>query len=232
MQTIIISLLVVLAPFVWVWYKQRRNAKEAEKIYWEAKDKFENECKRLGVRRDNQFSDMYTASFIRCDDAKERIAVYAGQSNRFAVIPYRDYGMILCSFSGGVISASGSTQYVTTSIGGTSITTKYSPSQASFYIAGYTPEILVFRDGVRSVEDPGYVFDSTGKIGKSRMEKTKMFCEVVNHGMKKISIYANVKNGKLTDWSPGQNYLEWGKEWDARERALANKPDPYGSHSI
>ena len=50
--------------------------------------------------------------------------------------------------------------------------------------------------------------------------------------MKKISIYANVKYGKLTDWSPGQNYLEWGKEWDARERALANKPDPYGSHSI
>ena len=232
MQTIIITLLVISAPFVWVWYKHRHNAKEAEKIYWEAKDKFENECKRLSIRRDNQFSDMYTASFIRCDDTKERIAVYAGQSNRFAVIPYRDYGMILCSISSGAISASGNTQYVTTSIGGTSITTKYSPSQARIYIAGYTPEILVLRDGVRSVENPGYVFDSTGKIGKSRMGKTKMFCEAVNHGMQKISIYANVKNGKLTDWSPGQNYLEWKKEWDARERALANKPDPYGSHSI
>ena len=192
MLTFIITLLVISAPFIWVGYKHLRNADKAEKIYREAKDKFENECKRLGICRDNQFSDMYTASFIRCDDTKERIAVYAGQSNRFAVIPYREYGMILCSFSGGVTSAAGNTQYVTTSIGGTSITTKYSPSQASFYIAGYTPKILVFHDGVRSVANPGYIFDSTGKIGKFRMEKTKTFCEVADSGMGKIGTYADI----------------------------------------
>ena len=64
-----------------------------------------------------------------------------------------------------------------------------------------------------------------------------MFCEVANHGMECINFYASSIDYKYRKHiykkgEPGQSYLEWKKEWDARERALANKPDPYGSHSI
>ena len=237
LQTIIITLLVISAPFVWVWYKHWNNAKEAEKIYWYAKIKFEDECGRLDIRSDKQFSDMYTASFIRCDDTKESIAVYAGQSNRFAVIPYRDLGMVLCSSNGGVVPVSGNTQYITTTIGSASITTEYSPSQAHFYVTGYTPEILILRNGVMCDGIPGFIFDPTGKIGKSRIEKTNRFCENANSGMECKKFYASSINYKYKKHiykkgEPGQSYLEWKKEWDERERALANKPDPYGSHSI
>ena len=236
MLTIIITLLVISAPFIWVGYKHLRNADKAEKIYREAKVKFENECNRLGICRDNQFSDMYTASFIRCDDTKERIAVYAGQSNRFAVIPYRDFWMILNGANIGMVSTSGNTQYVTNHIGETSVTTKYATPQVYASVTGYRPKIITFCDGETNI-DPGYVFDSTGKIGKFRMEKTKMFCEIADSGMGKIRTYADItwkkyKNHTYKKGEPGQSYLEWKKEWDARKRALANKPDPYGSHSI
>lgn len=237
MQTIIITLLVISAPFVWVWYKHWHNAKEAEKIYWYAKIKFEDECRRLGIRNDKQFSDMYTSSFIRCDDTKESIAVYAGQSNRFAVIPYRDFWMILSSTKGGIVSTSENTQYGTNHIGGTSITTEYTTPKTYTYITGYTPEIRVYCGKTTNDTTTGYIFDSTGNIGGSRMRKTEKFCKEVDAAMDSICSYA-YQTMSQSDWrkykkeDPRKNYLEWKKSHDEWKRAQANKPDSYGSHSI
>ena len=236
LQTIIITLLVISAPFVWVWYKHWNNAKEAEKIYWYAKIKFEDECKRLDIRNDNQFSDMYTASFIRCDDTKERIAVYAGQSNRFAVIPYRDYFAIFNGSKMGGVETSGNEQYVTTHIGNTAVSTRYTQPKVINYIIGYQPRIEVYCDKASTENITGYIFDSTGNIGK-RMEKTKQFCEIAHGGMELIGDYANhtvimYQYGTYKKDNPGPNYLEWKKSHDEWKRAQANKPDPYGSHSI
>lgn len=236
MLTFIISLLVISAPFIWVWYKHWHNAKEAEKIYWYAKIKFEDECRRLGIRNDKQFSDMYTSSFIRCDDTKESIAVYAGQSNRFAVIPYRDYFAIFNGSKMGGVETSGNEQYVTTHIGNTAVSTRYTQPKVINYIIGYQPRIEVYCDKASTENITGYIFDSTGNIGR-RMGKTKQFCEKAHDGMEHIHSYAcrmvlDYKCGIYKKDDPGQSYLEWKKSHDEWERAQANKPDPYGSHSI
>ena len=179
---------------------------------------------------------MYTASFIRCDDTKESIAVYAGQSNRFAVIPYRDYFAIFNGSKMGGVETSGNEQYVTTHIGNTAVSTRYTQPKVINYIIGYQPRIEVYCDKASTENITGYIFDSTGNIGK-RMEKTKQFCEIAHDGMGLIASYAyhtvlDYECGRYKKNDLGQNYLEWKKSHDEWERAQANKPEPYGSHSI
>ena len=141
---------ILFGPFFLIDYKHWRNARAAEKIFHEAKPKFIQECKRLGIRADLEFCDLYTSSFIRCDHVTERIAVYAGKTNRFAIIPYKDYFMMWSGPKVGGTIPAGNDHYVTTQIGNTSVTTEYK-SQSGFYIGGYTPKnvYMFYPRGVR-----------------------------------------------------------------------------------
>ena len=173
---------ILFGPFFLIDYKHWRNARAAEKIFNEAKPKFIQECKRLSIRADLQFCDLYTASFIRCDHVTERIAVYAGKTNRFAIIPYKDYFSIRSGPQiGGTIPA-GNDHYVTTKVGNTSVTTEHK-SQESFYIGGYRPEMYTCFNPKACACANKFTFDATDKIGYRRFQLTKKFCEEANTEM-------------------------------------------------
>ena len=223
---------IFFGPFFLIDYKHWRNARAAEKIFHEAKPKFIQECKRLGIRADLQFCDLYTASFIRCDHVTERIAVYAGKTNRFAIIPYKDYAGIWAGPSISGSNSSSNNHYVTTQIGGTSVTTEHK-AQNTCYIAGYTPEIKVFSDFKKIAVCTGYTLDGTDVIGYRRFQQTKNFCEEAEKKMESISDYAC-----LISYSPRKNdgscmnFLEWRADRERRAIERANTPDKYGTHSL
>lgn len=224
---------------LWFLIKNWRNARADTQIYNDARIKFDQECARLGIRADLNFSDVYTSSFIRCDDETERIAVYAGKTNRFAIIPYREYFSI---FNGMTISGTKSSEgskYVTTNIGSTSVTTEYkAPAQAAIYITGYKPRISVFHN-LRSTGSygTGFVFDGTSDIGYFRAKETKRFCEEVHKAMELIGDYAyqtiffyGRHNRNKEYLAP--NFLEWREEDRKSKLARLNRTDHYNSRPI
>lgn len=221
---------------LWFLIKNWRNARADTQIYNDARIKFDQECARLGIRADLNFSDVYTSSFIRCDDEKERIAVYAGKTNRFAIIPYRDYFRVCCGAALTGAKSSENSSYVTTSIGSTSITTEYKPpAQTSVYVTGYKPEIRVYYSPTNY--GSGFVFDSTSDIGYSRAKETKRFCEQANKAMDLISSYAyqtttSYRTHKYNKNNPEPSFFEWREEHRKYELAMRNKPDQYNSHPI
>lgn len=223
---------IFFGPFFLIDYKHWRNARAAEKIFNEAKPKFIQECKRLGIRADLQFCDLYTASFIRCDHATERIAVYAGKTNRFAIIPYKDYAWI---WEGPTISGSNSSSnnhYVTTQIGGTSVTTEYK-AQNICYITGYRPTIKVRDASAVSVTHTGYCFDGTDVIGYRRFQQTKKFCEKVDKEMKAIGHYSyQVPYSRRKKDGSRMNFLEWKVEDEKFQARRANESDKYGARAL
>lgn len=216
--------LLVALPFLWPVYKHWRTAKEMIPIHDKSQEDFHRECDRLGIRCTKEFSDVYSTSFIRCDDKSERIAVYAGRSNRFSVIPYTDYFMISpgIDMKGGVVTSP--SQYVTTQIGKTSVTTKYGGEKLLAYrICAYEPRILTSEKVKRP--GPAFVFDKTENVGERRLKKTKEFCETANAQMRYIKYYAYGSK-------PNQTYAEWKKADDELARARASRPDPYGNYHL
>lgn len=221
---------------LWFLIKNWRNARADTQIYNAARIKFDQECDRLGIRADLNFSDVYTSSFIRCDDETERIAVYAGKTNRFAIIPYRDYFMVTDSMVAAGTISSGSSHYVTTNIGRTSVATEYKSSpQNTIMIAGYKPEIFV-RYSSKS-QGSEFVFDCTGDIGYRRAKETKRFCNEAHAAMVPIRDYsheitAGYEYHKYNKNNPAPSFLEWREEQRKYELAKRNKPDQYNSHPI
>ena len=223
---------ILFGPFFLIDYKHWRNARAAEKIFHEAKPKFEQECERLGIRADLEFCDLYTSSFIRCDHVTERIAVYAGKTNRFAIIPYKDYFAVIKGVQVGGEIPAGNGHYVTTQIGNTSVTTEYK-SQGGVYIGGYTPEIHVIEDSKPGSGHAGFHFDGTDVIGYRRFQLTKNFCEEVRKGMDSIGSYAfQFPYPPYKENDPRTNFLRWCADRERRAIEQANKPDKYGTHSI
>ena len=215
---------LVALPFLWPVYKHWRTAKEMVPIHDKAQEAFRKECDRLGIRCTKEFSDVYSTSFIRWDDKSECIAVYAGRSNRFSVIPYTDYFMVLpgIHLKGGTITTP--SQYVTTQIGKTSVTTKYGGEKVFAYRAcAYEPQILTSEKVQRP--GPAFVFDKTEDVGERRLKKTKEFCETANAQMRYIKQYAY-------ESKPNQSYAEWKKIHDAQVFARKNEPDPYGNYHL
>lgn len=221
---------------LWFLIKNWRNAHADTQIYNDARIKFDQECARLGIRADLNFSDVYTSSFIRCDDETERIAVYAGKTNRFAIIPYRDYFMVSNSMVATGARSSGSSHYVTTNIGNTSVTTEYKSSpQNTIMIAGYKPRISV-RYSSKS-QGTGFIFDCTSDIGYFRAKETEKFCEQVDKAMDYIRWYADetttaYEYHKYNKNNPAPSFLEWREEHRKYELAKRNKPDQYNSRPI
>lgn len=221
---------------LWFLIKNWRNARADTQIYNDARIKFDWECARLGIRADLNFSDVYTSSFIRCDDETERIAVYAGKTNRFAIIPYKEYSSIYNNMTISGTRSSGSSHYVTTNIGNTSVTTEYkAPPQNTIMITGYKPEIFVRHSS--KGEGTGFVFDGTGDIGYFRAKETKRFCEAVHEAMDLVSYYsykitAGYEYHKYNKNNPAPSFLEWREEHRKYELAMRNKPDQYNSHPI
>ena len=223
---------IFFGPFFLIDYKHWRNARAAEKIFNEAKPKFIQECKRLGIRADLQFCDLYTASFIRCDHVTERIAVYAGKTNRFAIIPYTNYFTILSGAKVGGTIPAGNDHYVTTKIGNTSVTTEYK-AQSGFYIGGYAPEIHVIDEPKKGLGYVGYCFDSTDKIGYRRMQCTKKFCDEAKEKMRPIFSYSYwPSNYTRKEDGSHISFLEWKANRERRAIERANEPDKFGTHSI
>ena len=221
---------LVALPFLWPVYKHWRTAKEMVPIHDKAQDDFRRECDRLGIQCTKEFSDVYSTSFIRCDDKSERIAVYAGRSNRFSVIPYSDFFSLYPDAwfkdPTPLKGRSSRTQYVTTRIGNTSVTTKYDGITGfSARVDGYKPTITPIRNGVVCHYSPAFIFDMTESVGSSRIKKTKEFCELVDKEMGYICTYA-------FNAAPGQTYAEWKKADDELVRARANRPDPYGNYHL
>lgn len=222
--------LLVALPFLWPVYKHWRTAKEMIPIHDKAQEAFHKECDRLGIQCTKEFSDVYSTSFIRWDDKSERIAVYAGRSNRFSVIPYnkffRFYARACFKNSKPVRGIYSKTQYVTTHIGNTSVTTKYDGiAGVGSRVDGYKPAITPISNGVSCYFAPAFIFDETENVGASRIKKTEEFCELVNKEMDHIHTYA-------FNAAPGQTYAEWKKIHDELARARANRPDPYGNYHL